>query len=259
MDKTAQTGMTLLEALLVIAVAAFLLVMGMRVYKSFEMEKEAQQLKLNVNILFQALSSFYRANCILYRKQSGGVLKAGELDPIINRGPNFAITDISAQLQTPGYLTKWPFIRNTYVNNQGVGNGYVVQFNLATVTSRQQLMNVDISPAKQQSIGSIYVWKAQVAVQVSNSSNANMYQNLLGADCLSSYDVGNKIVKPCSANSTGDYIVWERLPSFGSPETMTDVWPLMPTLNEFTQMYTTNPILTLTNGSVTNQAYLCGG
>jgi hypothetical protein len=67
-------------------------------------------------------------------------------------------------------------------------------------------------------------------------------------------------VTPCNASgNTGDYVVWERIPSKATPQTTSSEWVSNAQVNLFTQMYTTYPILGLTDSSQTNaQVYLCG-
>ncbi len=134
--------------------------------------------------------------------------------------------------------------------------GYILQFNqVQPLLSR----TVGLSPpntAPTAPVGQIILWQAQVAVLLKDSSNAALYQQLLVADCLS--QTTGAIVDPCSgtsAPSTQAFAVWERQPS----SVMSDYWSTIPNVKIFTQMYTTDPILVLTNGFQTNtQYYVCG-
>lgn len=247
-------GITLLEILLVMAISSAIIVFGIQQYNSYQNNLYQNQLRHNVDSLFQGLANYYRANCIEYQNTSGAAIKPGLIDPDVYAVP-FPI-DIDNDLATiqsitPGFLSGWPFQENPLVD------GYVVQFNWTHPNLRYQ----KLSDGTTMPIGTIYLLTAQVAVHLSPMAlkNANAYKQLLAADCLS--DVGSTpgVVSPCTSASTGEYLVWERLPSFGSPSTTTDLWPGMPLVNQFLQMYTTYPMNTLTNKTTTNQGFWCNG
>lgn len=267
-------GVTLLEILLVLAISSAIILFGIQQYTSYQSNIYQDQLRHNVDSLFQGLANYYRANCIEYLSSSGRI-KQGSLDPVSEKPPTPPWTpppwtypiDIHDDLYevwtsgptTPGFLSRWPFLPNPLLKL----NHYVVQFNL-TEPSRSQGMSATSSPPLKLPI---YLLKAQVAVELSDkaSQNANAYQQLLGADCLSDastvtfFGISRTIVTPCSESSGGNYLVWERLPSFASPNTTTDLWPAMPLVNQFLQMYNTYPINALTNGTITNQGFWCNG
>ena len=79
---------------------------------------------------------------------------------------------------------------------------------------------------------------------------------MLGSDTKCRSQVSK--LAPCAkAVAGGDYIVWERLPSFASNQTHTDLWQSMQRVKLFTQMYTINPITSIAETG--DQNYLCGG
>lgn len=275
---SSQEGMTLLELMLVLAISGAILVSGLNLYQSFMVDVNAQQLKYNVDVLFQGLANYYKSNCIQYINQSGTLTKSGTLDPDTGSIKNPFPIDPAADLSSAGYLAApYPFVQNPLVaapptvdptnpSPPAPNPNYVTQFNLVyipgTVNEPQRVINM--SSGTQWSAGNIVLWKAQVAVQLSTAAakSAQAYKGMLGADCVSTYDASSNSVTPCETAQggtaqTGTYLVWERLPSFASPETVSDVWPSMPTVTQFTQMYTTYPISLLINGQTQN--YLCGG
>lgn len=266
--KRQYEGVTLVEALLVVAIASGIIYLSVQQYQSYKHDGDIIQVNANVNTIFQAMTSYYRANCYGQTNASQQMV-AGSLNPLYTPPPSTSVPiDITALLKTPGYLTTaMPF--NPLVDSTGPGaNGYVAQFNKATTTRYECLTGInatgpsDPKCTKKTAVGTIVVWKAQVAILLKDTAQANQYVKLLDGDCLSDYAGG--IVTPCSSSgNTGKYVVWERLPSSNSnTSSVSDYWETIPTVHQFTQMYTTDPILLLTpdpNGPATsNQYYLCG-
>ncbi len=237
-----QQGFTLLEMLLVFAIFGLLVITGIRIYGQLSLQTEVDQINANVDALFQALGYYYQANCIQYKSDSTTVSKPGTLDPR-NAPPNpFPIVIASDLL---GFLTvPYPFPLNP------ISNTYVAQFN-----EYAQTRYLPTNPANATPLGTTYIWKAQVAVQV-GKEKATTYKNWMAADCVST--LSGSTVTPCAkAVAGGDYIVWERLPSFASNQTHTDLWQSMQRVKLFTQMYTINPITSIAETG--DQNYLCGG
>jgi type II secretory pathway pseudopilin PulG len=264
-------GATILELMLVIAIGASILYLSILQYQSYRYNADAAQVQANVNAIFQSLSAYYRQNCdrnpSTYIGPSGNKVAHtdyGTLNPLNSSFATFLNIDIQTDLRDNGFLTTNFPLNNPLVNKSGAGsNGYVAQFNLGTPTQRQICDTGPAACATPMDIGAITTWIAQVAVQIYNPTNnpkvAQTYLNLLGGDCLSTAS-GNQ-VSPCVANSigSGNYVVWARLPSNSNIAAQSDYWTTMPTVSQFKQMYTTYPILNLTNGSATsNQNYLCG-
>jgi len=265
MKRRTQQGMTLIEAMLVIAVGAFIIYLSIQQYQQYKHDGDIIQVKANVDTIFQAMTGYYRTNC--YGQTGSGqtlISGSGSLSPSASPTNPFPI-NIATLLQKTGYLTtQMPF--SPIVDATGPGlNGYVAQYNQAPSGTRYVCMAgnnttgpFDPNCTSKTPVGTIVVWKAQVAVLLKDTSQANVYLKLLDGDCLSSYSGG--VVTPCSSSgNTGNYVVWERLPSSNSnPSAISDYWETIPLVHQFTQMYTTNPILSLTNGSATgSQYYLC--
>lgn len=244
-------GVTLLEILLVLVIAASLVLLGIQQYTSYQRYQELDQVRYSVDLLFQAAANFYRANCIEYLDASGTIIKPGRLDPesVVPEPPKYKL-DIYANLWRDGFINEWPFPDNAYVR-KGVDQ-YVVQF-VKTYSDRTQ----EMSDTTIQTIGRIPVLKIQIAVRLSTTAatDASTYEKVLGATC-----VGGKsgLFVECGSDPK-DYLIWERLPSLGSPGIASDLWPTLHTVDQFTQMYTTYPITSLTSGAVANQLFLCTG
>lgn len=248
-----------------LAVATAIVVFGIKQYYVYRIDTDAATVQNNVQQLFQALASYYQANCSCqYELTTPGQICTATLDPRNSTPPasNFHI-DITNDLNNPGYnfLQHWPFPTNSIVDNTaGVGtNGYVVQLNQYTATRNVYTSGSPL--ANPLSVGTIVLWQEQVAVKLKNPTLANYYKSLLLGDCTS--NANGNIVTPCSAGSSGPYVVWERLPSLSATYSPSPFWVSMPAVSQFNQMYSTVNYLSNTqitgNGSATqNQYYLCG-
>lgn len=265
------SGVTLLEVMLVLIIGASMIYFSLMQYQSYRHDADAAQVQANVNAIFQAMSGYYRQNCdqnpSTYTAPAGtqvGHTNYGELNPLRTGFTTPLGINIQTDLRDNGFLTTNFPLYNPLVNNSAGTNGYLAQFNLGTPSTQRQICGTGPAACTTpMDIGAITTWIAQVAVQIYNpTNNANValaYLKILGGDCLST--ASGNLVTPCVAGSlgTGNFVVWSRLPSNANIGAKSDFWTIMPTVNQFKQMYTTYPILNLTNGSSTsNQNYLCG-
>jgi prepilin-type N-terminal cleavage/methylation domain-containing protein len=261
-----QLGMTLLEVMLVIAIAASLLLVGMQTYFQFSLQGELTKVNFNVNVLFQAMRNYYYANCAANRDYATGNQidnTTGLMDPSVNTlsGSNLVL-DITNDLVNRGFLTNW------HPGLSPIATNYVVQFNLYNYATfhPQNVRNVWFCYAgtcyasSTVATNNIYLWSIQVAVKV-DSTKASQYKNMLGADCVSSLVGG--IVSPCSgAHTAVDYVVFERLPSYASSRANSPLWLSDPMLKQFKQQYTNDDDYAVTTNAASftgYQNYLCGG
>jgi len=269
--KKKYVGVTLIEILLALVVSGAIVVMSLRMYGSYQKEVEVTRLKNTVNLLFQAMNSFYRANCIEY-KNGAALIKRGRLYPgnfpVQSSGYTVVVpVDIKKDLVDAGYLALWPLPFNSLVDLSTPGRpGYFVQFNLerpAYYGDKPRPRNITMSqPPSPQDIGYVYVWRIQISVKMKNpETTTTYYTKLAGADCGTNYHSDDSVIIPCnrSLSTWYPYIAWERLPGMRSVEANADLWVAEPTVTQFTQMYTTYPILDLTNKLIPNQYYLCNG
>lgn len=254
-------GVSLLELLLVLVVAGLILIAGYRQYLIYRYDADVQQLKQNVDILMASMTLYYRANCG----------ETGALSPTVALTDPMKI-DINNDLIQNGYLSANAFPVSPLVNRKGGDlGGYRVQFNKLTMprsVCTSATGTDSAGPLTTQGcasstvIGTILIWKPQVAVSLANTALAQTQLQQLGGDCLSSPS-SNTTVYPCSANQPGTFVVWERLPSNASTQMNTPFHQLMPTAQQFQQMYTTYPITYLTQssgvGPYETQYFLCGG
>jgi prepilin-type N-terminal cleavage/methylation domain-containing protein len=271
-----QRGMTLLEVMLVIAIATSLVLLGVQTYQQFSLQNEKTKIAFNINVLFQAMRNYYYANCIANRNPATDNridATVGLMDPTITTpsGTNLVL-DITTNLITRGYLTNWKPALSPMATN------YVVQFNLyndaSVYTGNVRSVQFCFSSTSDTSgtckaqptlaDNNIYLWTIQVAIKFASAAKASQYKNLLGADCVSS--LVNGAVTPCSQSPTAvDYVVFERLPSFAAPTANSPLWLSDPMLKLFKRQYTNDDDYAVTkqdDASYLNkgyQNYLCGG
>ncbi len=251
-----QKGITLLEFMLVMAIGTSMILLSLKMYESYKLEQSFDTLQGNVDILFQALGKYYKANC------------AGTTFNTVGASP---VPVSIATLQSGGYLDMTGWIpSNSLVNNTGLNgplSAFVLQFNplpavsvntiACTSGSATPCSNyvVQALPAGQ-SAG--VVWVAQVAVQLANTANITTYMGRMGAQCVSTFSATT--VTPCTSTPTAlDTLVWERLPSFVSPQATSILWPMMPMLKQFQLQYTHDQNYELNSGFSGTQYYTCGG
>jgi Tfp pilus assembly protein PilE len=252
----AQRGVTIFELILIICIAGIIIALSLNQYFVYEKQTEFDNLKANIDIIFRAMQNYHQANCQLLQDYSGNPTSSstnGLLDPSNTAAfPEGApAAGKSVKIDLAGYLSRT--INQVPLIDPSVG--YVTQFNLVTQSRTAESINGT------KSIGTIYLWKAQVAVKILDVDRITEYKNILGADCIS--DLQSTIVTPCeSSPSGGSYLVWERLPSFASPSSIPPTWLTGPLLKEFKDQYTHDTFYEMNNNGA-NEAgpsnYLCGG
>lgn len=243
-----QTGITLTELLLVLAIGGIVLTLSLRQYYLLREDAYVLQVQANVDALFQAAAHYYQANCA----------KGGQLDPEIATSSVKAIDTFNDLIQ-PGYLPSNFPAPNPIVYSAGAGYGYIVQFNKYTAPRYQAVCSnpstCDTEVPLQ--IGTIVFWKIQVSVllQPTQPEKWPVYLGYLSGNCLSSGTGPNGTVERCDKVPApyGDYVAFERLPSYPTSNwgTQSTFWLTNPLLKQFNQMYTTNPITDLTTQSHT--------
>lgn len=250
-------GVTIFEIMLVLVIMAGILYFSISQYLLFRRDADIRIVQSNVDMLYDSMVKYFYANCD---------------DPTVDRVlysyypqqyyPLRLNTLINSQylILPPNQLM--PF--SPIVNVKGKDQGYMLQFNQFVNKTPPPVLpqrTIQVSPdGTTVNAGSIILWQIQVAVELQDKTNAKLYKNLLGADCLSNAS-GNYVI-PCEdAPANADqYAVWMRLPGLGSSEANSSYWQTKPLLRQFNQMYGTDPILSLTyETSLTQtQYYRCG-
>lgn len=270
-------GLTLLEVMLVLAIASVILILGMSQYQSLQIDQNIKQANYNVDYLFQGLRNYYYANCrgqynpssssyAQYTNYSNGTLNPSQSPP----SPFPVSITSSTGLLGLGFISKWPQISSSIIDSTN-SNAYVVQFNLIQQSSKTTSGCWNIVPGGLActtitSETPVRLWTAQVAAKIlpAKVSNALAYKAMLLADCVSS--LSGSTVTPCATSTGGGgsnntYLVWTRLPfNASSSKNASLLAPSMAVLKEFTAQYTNDPMYE--SGSTANAAaqyYLCGG
>ncbi|HLB42960.1 MAG TPA: hypothetical protein VJN02_08985 [Gammaproteobacteria bacterium] len=242
-------GISLLEVVLVLVIGTVFVTMGLRQYQIFRADADIQQVKYNVDTLFQAAARFYQVNCNL-AIDSGGTLTYGKLNPMAtvtppNPYPAYTYSTDSGVLRSDSFLT-------VNLPLSPIVSDYKVQF-IRNDTTR----TLDNIP-----IGTIVIWRIQVIVTLRDPSEASPYLRLFKADCLTNSTAPSSSCGDASM-AAGDYVVFERLPSFASAQHETTYWVVNPRAKQFNQLYTTYSTQHLMNtgGGIPggNQYFLCGG
>ncbi len=260
-----QSGLTLVETMLVAVISLLMITMGIRQYQSYQRDSDVAQVVYNVDQILQAAGYYYQANCRNQFNATTGtyVTGSGTLDPS-NNPPNplliNAYTDLwqAGFLKTPIKYVPLVYMTGSPTDQSAILKPYVVQFNL---TTPQQQRTVSLSDGTTANLGTIYVWRAQVSVLLNDSTTAKQYLQLLRGDCLS--HLQGSIVAPCPAvptapTSLDKYVVFERLPSTTGTSTSSGLEVNNASVNQFNQQFNTYPMLYLTGTSSSSQNYLCG-
>lgn len=282
--KVEQKGATLLEVMLAIGVAGVIFILGIKMYQSYQNTAQLEQLRYNVDQLFQAMGNYYKANCA-----------AGDISPnppdILSPYPpsttgipypptptSYFPVPITSKLINDGYLTNWA-PSNPMIDKTGGESGYVVQLNpiilsgvaanacvvLNSGTHCVQTTPTSTIPATQ---ALIVTWAIQIAVKIKQLNKIGAYANLLGADCISGETSGSfpTTIDACpSVNPNRNYIVWKRIPSAATLKKGSVLDTSLPALKQFNLQYTHDQNYELGSGySSTSPAqapvyYLCGG
>lgn len=223
-----QDGVTLLEILLVLLIGAVIITMSIQRFQKYRINQEVEQVKINVDLLFQGMGYLYQADC---RNKN-----------IFNRNNNPNVIDLQNHHQ---FFSQWPLPPTSIIDNS-TNTGYLAQFNLVlpgltrNIRECYSLNTPSCSAPEEIPLKhSIQIWRIQIAVKLMDATKAKQYQAALGADCISSIR-SNLSVYSCEDTHRpviGDYLVWERVPSFASQRTSSGLLPMMFVLKQFNQQY----------------------
>lgn len=252
-----QQGFTILETLLVSVIAGLLMIVGLRQYQSYQLNMEMERIKQNVDIVFQAMSAYYRANCFgsfnpVTQTYTYGLLNPGGQPAAANSFSINVDTALRGTAGGPKYLMdSWPLPSN--ILDASIGqSGYIVQFNKYTYPAYVCTAGVNATGTaasqgcvSQARVGSVVIWRPQVAVLPRSATTAisTRYLNMLGANCRSG--ATGSIVNRCSAAINGNYIVFERHATNATHETVSSYSPTLPSVKAFTQQYRTQNLMYL--------------
>lgn len=242
-----QSGLTLLESLLVLGIVTTLLLFSLQQYQALKRDSEIETVKTNVDILFGAMEKYFRAHCNDPKNALSSYYDKQYL-PIEMK----TLTDEKYLILPNGSLAFSPIVSD-----------YLLQFNqVQNATAPLLPQRLDENGF---SLGSIVIWRIQVSAQLADKTQQKTFASLLGADCLSGI-MNNNVVNPCTSSSTNsDYAVWERLPGLSSSYANSPSWEMLPMTQQFKQMYQTYPMYTAkpapdpVTGTPQEQYYTCNG
>lgn len=245
-------GITLLEMLLVLAIGASIVILGIQQYSKWRMQSDVVTIQKNVDVLFQAMTHYYQANCKDQREKAGEMTAPGKLSPSWLGFNPTPVTITVDELKTMGFLAA------DNLNPIPIVANYFLQF-------------VPVFPTMHYSQGemteivkknSVILWHIQVAVQLNTA--AYLFKDLLNADCLSTLQNGKPI--PCKDNPSGyNVLIWARLPSLSST-VFTGLETSVMTSKGFNREYMNNDFYAYgyndynwNNTTTYYETYLCGG
>lgn len=249
-------GVSLIEMLLVVAIAATILILSIKQYQAFKLDSDFSELQTNVDTLFKAANYFYQANCKrVIDPTTGPVANTGLLDPTSDGTgtptPSDPYPVTIAALTAGGYLST-PMISVPLIDS----NTYMVQFNQQPVVDRMvQTANGPVSAGK------IIVWTIQVSALIYDNTKRNTWLTRSNATCLSRKT--GSVVTPCSLipvppGGGSIYLVWERPVTSVASGTDSGLWQTNIRGKQFNQQYEVHPTNYLTNQTTPQQNYLCG-
>jgi hypothetical protein len=284
-SKRNMTGVSLVEVILALVVAAAIITMGINQYLVYSKDTAAREVTYNVDSIMRAAAYYYYANCEKSSSNSGATLDPANSPP--DPYPVFLPALVSSN-----YLMAFP-PQNPLVDSSAPFGGYLVQFNMKT-SKRYYCSTPGDSTTCTSQIGNNINYTIQVSVALKDVANATRYYNMTGATCLTSTNLTTIEVEPCSTAASyaatcqayrnispsdpnywayqiaanamlcpflgatyNNYISWERLPSMASPKSQSILWMNNPTVRQFKQMNEA-PSLSymLSNPTATN--FLCG-
>ncbi len=260
--RLSQQGLSLLETMLVLAIAALLVVLSIRQYQAWQADLAVEQVKANVNAIFNAMTYYYRAQC-------RGAYDPGATNtfmvnghtynpyPQVNPGTlnpfyaNEQTKNILNDLMSSGYLTA-PFSLSAVSPVVDTSTYEAVFYFLGTLRRYESTANGNAVM-----IGDVYQPVMEVGVQLKATQPAvqQAYLRLLNATCLTSQFPA---ICPTSGTGSGSYVVWVKSPS----DTM---GTYDPELAQFNQLYNTYPLMYLTGTAnstsappIEYQGFICG-
>lgn len=254
--------------MLVLAIASTFIMMSLRAYQSYKMDEDYRIADANLSMLFDSLGQYYRANCAL----NGSLFPTGT-PPVPDPTLSFPILPSAL---APGFLNAWPLRLNPFVDTTKINQAYVFQFNPLLKDASEVNVNYcttlgdpstcTTTPMPANANIQILVWLPQIAMKIKDVKNIQAIGRRLNADCVSDIAPDGKTVLPCPNPKGKTYLVWQRLPSFASPELNSSLSESMTLVKQFNLQYTHDQMYEFnlgnkatTTGTVAPKYYVCGG
>lgn len=267
------SGMTLIETILVLAIAASLVLLGISMYRSAETDKNYFFLRSNVDFLFQAMKGFYQYECDIALGPDGAIASGGKLTFNPTDGTAAGVP-VEFKVNTVKNYIDFDWPRVAVVAASGaVDQVYFAQFNPTIASSNKQAYACSPYATGAQCSNpvpipgsNILLWQSQVVVKMKDPAKTTYYLAKAGADCaVRTFSPGTVVdcSRGVSFGQSANYMVWQRMPSFASPDIKSPLWVSNPVLKEFKLQYTHDPMYELYNQSATPSLvykyYYCGG
>lgn len=261
-------GMSLLEVMLVLAIASSIMLAGLRIYQSFDRDSGYLILRSNVDLLFQAMKTYYQDQCNLYFSPDSSIRASGALTFNSNNPAAPVPFDVNT---TKNYLSSpWPR-GSSVLANKVISSTYFAQFNPSTVNTKQAYVCSSFASPQCSAPApipgsNVVLWQSQVAVKMKDPTMTTYYLAVAGADCAVN-SLSGKLPVDCSTGvsmgNSATYMVWQRMPSFSSPTIKSSLWISNPVTKLFKLQYTHDPMYELYNSSAepseVYKYYYCGG
>jgi type II secretory pathway pseudopilin PulG len=279
--KTFIQGITLIEVLLVLVIAAVILALGIQQYQFYKRDADIDQVKNSVDTVFQAMSHYYWANCSPpsgYDQNPCGTSARSALvvcPTTVTTVVNPVTINITTDLITPSFLTASNLTIQNIIDHKDQNgltsaiNGYTLQYNLfykpdSNIPTRQFCKDNVCT-----TVAFIIIWKMQIGVKLTLDASkfADNYKNLLEADCTSDYadkcgtfppppppPVGQPVPP---VTPTAKYLIFTRYPGQVNSEAQSIYWQLNPIAKDFKQQYENQADWYLATNASTPRYYYC--
>lgn len=256
-------GVTLIEVMLVLAIAVVIILMGINQYRMYRVDSYYMLVKYNVDILLEGLKQYYQTNC----KVSGNKLWP--------TSGTYSAVSLDYATMAPYLTGEWPYYTPVVSSQSGsIVSSFYPQFNPMPLKQKTEypcfLYNAKLTCASPKSIPNtkVILWQAQVVVKMANPTQAVHYIAILGASCgTNSFTSGNTVNCANNKNLTqAEYLVWQGLPSSPSGSIGSAHWMANPVSKLFNLQYTNDPMYEMynskavpdSNNQVYYMNYLCG-
>lgn len=250
-----ESGVTLLEGLLVIAIMSSIILLGINQFQQYKNQSNALNVRYLVDKLFVAAAHYYQAYCS--DRGSG-------FSPAIYMNSGIVPVEINVGNLVGTFLTDGPQPNPLIDSNVGYRGYYLVYFPAVGANRTMYACYNPNSPASKtvapcaapiMSRATVWTWRIQVSIKMASPGEAASYQGLLGADCAS-----DNYLSCSSGTGTKNYLIWSRPPSYASPNMNSLLWLSTPRVNQFNAQYTHDVQSELMfTGSAARLFYVCGG
>ncbi len=254
-------GMTLLEMMLVFAIAMSMVLLGIKQYQQYKLQGNISQAGYLVDSLLQGMSNYYFANCYHPNSFAPSPGTTTVTSPIV---VDFTTSLLSAFLPSEsvfilGHLPPLvSSIQTRYVPRQATSQRRAIGCASYQKVNGQTVCQWAPTSATTRAVTTL--WQAQVIMTMQDPTQTLLYKGLLNADCAMDSIPKARSAPVCVTKGAPRYLLWQRLPSFASPALTSGLREFIYSTVLFTRQYTNDPMGDLYNApGYTPANYLCGG